>query len=144
MSNQTMRLLIAGALLLHGLGHGGAVGALIYIAKSPGSSAGDWKVARSWLFPSLNPSTALTIAIIFWILSMLGFVAAAMSFWGILVPGELWRQLALVSSVISGLGIVLFLGNWPTFNTIAAQAMNVAVLVTQLFTHWPPQDMFGK
>jgi hypothetical protein len=75
---------------------------------------------------------------------MLGFVAASMSFWGILVPGELWRQLATVSSVISGLGIVLFLGNWPTFNTIAAQAVNVAVLVTQLFTHWPPQDMFGK
>jgi hypothetical protein len=135
MSNQTMRLLIAGALLLHGLGHCGAVGALIYIAKSPGSSAGDWKAARSWLFPSLNPSTALTIAIIFWVLSMLGFVAASMSFWGILVPGELWRQLATVSSVISGLGIVLFLGNWPTFNTIAAQAVNVAVLVTQLFTH---------
>jgi hypothetical protein len=144
MSTQTIRLLIAGALLLHGLGHGGAVGALIYIAKSPHSSAGDWKAAHSWLFPSLNPSTAMTIAIIFWILSMIGFVAAAMSFWGILVPGELWRQLALVSAVISAVGILLFLGNWPTFNTLAAQAMNLAVLVTQLWTHWPPQEMFGK
>jgi hypothetical protein len=144
MSDQTIKLLIAGALLLHGLGHGGALGALIWLAKKPGTSTGGWKPARSWLFPNLDPSTARTIASIFWVLSLLGFVAAALSFWGILVPGDLWRQLALVSAVVSGVGIVLFIGNWPTFNTIAALAMNVAVLVTQLFTHWPPQEMFGK
>jgi hypothetical protein len=58
-----------------------------------------------------------------------------MSFWGILVPGDLWR-IALVSSIISIVGIVLFLGNWPTFNTIAALAVNVAVIVTRC-GHWP-------
>ena len=36
--------------------------------------------------------------------------------------------MALVSASISLLGLLLFFGNWPAFNTIAALAMNVVVL----------------
>jgi len=144
MSTNTLKLLIAGFLLLHGLGHIGAFVAIVGNWSVRGTSTGAWLPARSWLLPALTPQTAKVIASIFWILSLLGFVAAAMSFWGILLPGELWRQLALVTSVISALGIILFLGNWPTFNTVAALAANLVVLVTQLWTHWPPQSMFGK
>ena len=142
MSAQTIKVLIAGALLLHGLGHTGALGALI--ANSLGYSTGDWRPARSWLFPSLAAPAARTVAGIFWVLSTVGFVVASMSFWGILVPGDVWRQLALAFSIVSSLGIVLFLGIWPTFNTLAALGVNIAVLVTQLWLHWPPQAMFGK
>ncbi len=142
MSAQTIRVLIAGALLLHGLGHSGALVALIVVGR--GHSGGSWLPARSWLFPSLTAPTARTVAGAFWVVSTIGFVAASMSFWGILVPGEAWRQLAVAFSIVSTLGIVLFLGTWPTFNTLAALAMNAAVLVTQLWLHWPPQAMFGK
>ncbi len=142
MSAQTIKLLIAGVLLLHGLGHMGALGALV--AQGRVVSTGSWLRARSWLFPSLAAPVATTVASIFWVLSTIGFVAAAMSFWGILVPGDAWRQLALASSIVSALGIVLFFGTWPTFNTLAALAVNIAVLVTQLWLHWPPQAMFGK
>jgi len=142
MSTQTIRLLIAGALLLHGLGHGGALGALAYVGR--GRDAGQWRPARSWLLPSMPSASATVLASSVWILSMIGFVAAATSFWGIVIPGEWWRALALVSACVSGLGILLFFGTWPLFNTLAAQAMNVAVLVTQLWTHWPPSDMFGR
>lgn len=144
MSGQMIKLVIAGVLLLHGLGHGGALGALIWIGHSGGRDTGAWLPARSWLFPSLPASAANTMASIFWILSLIGFVVAAMSFWGILVPGEAWRQLAVVSAIVSILGIVLFLGIWPTFNTFAALGVSIAVLVTQLWLHWPPQAMFGK
>jgi hypothetical protein len=142
MSAQTIKLIIAGALLLHGLGHGGALAALF--AHSRGMDTGSWLPARSWLFPSLATRVTTTVASIFWILSLIGFVAAALSFWGVLVPGDVWRQLALTSSIVSALGIVLFFGTWPTFNTLAALGVNVAVLVTQLWLHWPPQAMFGK
>ena len=142
MSAQTIKLFIAGVLLLHGLGHVGALGALV--AQGRVVSTGSWLRARSWLFPSLAASVATTVASIFWVLSTIGFVAAAMSFWGVLVPGDAWRQLALASSIVSALGIVLFFGTWPTFNTLAALAVNIAVLVTQLWLHWPPQAMFGK
>ena len=142
MSAQTIKILIAGVLLVHGLGHIGALIALIAIGR--GVPSGKWRAARSWLFPSLSPSAARTIASIFWILSMIGFVAASMSFWGVLLPGEMWRPLALLFSVVSMLGILLFIGTWPAFNTLAALAVNIAVLVTQLWLHWPPLDMFGK
>jgi hypothetical protein len=31
-----------------------------------------------------------------------------------------------------------FIGTWPTFNTLAALGVNVAVLVALLGLHWPP------
>ncbi len=142
MSDQTIKVLIAGVLLLHGLGHAGVVGA--FIANSLGHATGRFLPARSWLFPSLPAPAARTAASAFWVLSAIGFVAAAMSFWGILVPGDMWRQIAVMFAIVSGLGIVLFWGTWPTFNMLAALGVNIAVLVTQLWLHWPPQAMFGK
>lgn len=144
MSDQTIKIIVAAILLLHGLGHGGALGALIWIKFRPGDETGAWLAARSWLLPSLPTTTATAVASVFWVLSLIGFVAAALSFWGILVPGDAWRQLAGASATVSILGIVLFFGTWPTVNTIAALAVNIAVLVTQLWLHWPPLTMFGK
>ena len=142
MSSQTIKILIAGVLLVHGLGHVGAIGALIAIDR--GVPSGKWLSARSWLFPNLTPQTAKIIAIIFWALSLLGFVAAALSFWGVLIPGDLWRLLALIFAFISFIGIILFWGRWPMFNTLAAQAVNLAVILTQLWLNWPGKEMFGK
>jgi hypothetical protein len=132
------------ALALHGLGHGGALGALAWIGARPGTNTGGWLPARSWLVPSLPAETATIVASIFWILSLIGFVAAALGFWGILVPSEAWRPLAVVAAIVSMLGILLFIGTWPTFNTLAALGMNVAVLVALLWLRWPPETMFGR
>jgi hypothetical protein len=41
-------------------------------------------------------------------------------------------------------GIVLFIGTWPAFNTVAALGMDVAVLVALLGMRWPPETMFGR
>lgn len=142
MSPQLVKILIFAVLLLHGLGHGGAIGALIAIDR--GVSSGKWLAARSWLLPGLNPRVARNIALIFWTLSLLGFVAAALSFWGFLIPGDLWRTLALIFAFVSFVGIIIFWGRWPLFNTLAAQVVNLAVIVTQLWLHWPALDMFGK
>jgi hypothetical protein len=141
MSPQLIKIIIPLVFLLHGLGHGGAIGALISIDR--GLSSGKWLSARSWLFPNLPARTAKAVAITFWGLSLLGFVAAALSFWGILVPVEWWRQLALIFASISFIGIVVFWGRWPMFNTLAAQAVNLAVILTQLWFHWPPMGMAG-
>lgn len=141
MSTQTIKILIAGLLLVHGLGHTGPLLAISFIWSQ---GTGGWLPARSWLFPSLPANRAKMIASVFWILSMIGFVAAAAAFWGFLVPGDLWRMLALISAVVSMVGIVAFLGTWPAFNTIAALGVNVAVLVALLWLNWPPQVMFGK
>lgn len=137
-----IRLVIGGVLLIHGLGHGGALGALIWIRLRPGTETGGWSAARTWLASSLTADTATLIASAFWIASLVGFVVAALSFWGVLVPGEVWKPLAVSSALVSMVGIVLFLGTWPMFNTLAALAMNIAVLMA-VSLNWPPQSVFG-
>lgn len=144
MSDQLLKLLVAGALMVHGLGHGGAIGALIWIDRWPGTNTGGWLAARSWLFPSLASPTATLVASAFWVVALIGFVLAAMSFWGILLPPDVWRLAASVSAAVSLAGIVLFIGTWPAFNTVAALGMNAAVLVALLWLDWPPRALFGN
>ena len=131
-------------LLLHGLGHGGAVGALAWIRLRPGTSTGDWLAARSWLVPSLSADTATTLAGAFWIVSLVGFLIAAMSFWGVVIPGSVWRPLAVASALLSIAGITCFFGTWPMFNTLAALAVNVAVLGAVLWLRWPSDALLGR
>ena len=138
MSADTVRAVVFGTLMIHGLGHGGAIGALLWIAFRPGDPTGGWQAARSWLLPALPAASATVVAGSFWLVSMLGFVAAALSFWGIVGTGELWRLLAIGSAVMSLVGITLFFGTWPPFNTVAALAVNTAVLVGLLCLRWSP------
>jgi len=145
MSTENLKFLITAVLSIHGLGHGGAIGALIW-RKFDGTAPVDqsgWLAARSWLFPSLDASAAMTIAMGFWIVAMIGFIATALSLWGVLAPGDAWRILAVVSAVVSSVGIVLFAGTWPAFNTVAAVSVDVAVLVTQLWLRWPERTVFA-
>lgn len=142
LSTQSIKFIFAAMLLIHGLGHGGALGALLWIKHYPGTDTGGWLAAKSWLLPSLSPAIATGIAVVLWIFSLVGFVAAGLSFLGIIWPGEIWRQAAMVSATISTLGIVLFFGTWPMFNTLAALAVNLAVFITQLWLKWPPSSMF--
>ena len=144
MSDQMVKLVVTGALAVHGLGHGGALGALAWIAARPGTSTGGWQAARSWLVPSLPAETATTLAGIIWALSLIGFVAAACGFWGFVVPAEAWRPLAVAAAIVSITGLVIFMGTWPAFYTIAALGMNAAVLVALLGMRWPPAAMFGR
>jgi hypothetical protein len=57
-SDQAVRVVWFGMLLVHGLGHFGAVAALAWLAARPGTATGAWTAARSWLVPSLAPGTA--------------------------------------------------------------------------------------
>jgi hypothetical protein len=136
MSDQVVRLVSFGVLLLHGLGHGGALGAMAWIALRPGSDTGAWTAARSWLWPSAAPETATLAASAFWIVSLIGFVIAALTFW--FGWGDAWRAIAIGSAVVSCVGIVLFFGTWPMFNTVAALAVNAAVLAGLLLLRWAP------
>jgi hypothetical protein len=144
MPDSLVRLVIAGVLLFHGLGHGGAMGTLVWILVDHDAKSGGWHAARTWLASGLPTGAAAAVASAFWTVSLLGFVAAALAFWGIGVPAEAWRPLAVASAIVSGISIVAFFGTWPMFNTLAALAVNVAVLVALVGLHWPPEAMFGR
>lgn len=144
MAIDVSRLLIGGVLLIHGLGHGGALGALLWIRTFPNTPTGGWLAAKSWLFPAVNAPTATNVAMAFWVVAMLGFVGAALSFWGIVIPDEMWRPLAVAGAFVSLTGMVVFFGTWPAFNWLASLAVNLGVLVTQLLTRWPSVQTLGK
>ena len=69
--------------------------------------------------------------------------APASRFWGVVVPGSVWRPLAVAAAVVSATGIVMFFGTWPMFNTLAALGVNVAVLVAVLWLRWPSEAILG-
>lgn len=82
-------------------------------------------------------------AVGFWVVAMVGFIVAALGLWSIAVPGQWWRPVAVASAVVSLVGIGLFAGTGPTFNTLAAVAMNIAVLVAIVWLDWPPRTTAG-
>ncbi len=58
----TVELVIFAALLIHGIGHVGALSTLAVLAYRPRVSTGNWKAAKSWLLPSLSTRSATAIA----------------------------------------------------------------------------------
>jgi hypothetical protein len=128
MTPQTIRILIAGGLFVHGVGH----------------TLGFFKPARSWILPALGEPALRIAANILWSLAVVGFILSCLAFLGVLIPAQWWRPLAVIFSFVSLLGLLLFLGNWPIFNTIGAIGFNIVVLVALLWLHWPPIDMFGR
>jgi hypothetical protein len=101
-SDQAVRVVWFGMLLVHGLGHFGALAALALLAQRHGAATGSSTAARSWLVPSLAPGTATIVASAFWIASLVGFVSAALLFW--FGNGDAWQPLAIASAVVSMLG----------------------------------------
>ena len=150
MSPQTIKILITAVLLLHGIAHGRAFVTLVMVAA--GRSSNEWVPMRSWLLPSLSERAAAGIAGIFWLLSTIGFVAAALSFWGAILPDAPWRQLAIASAIISTVGTALFSGIWPgapnqrlsSLDTAISLAVNLGVIIALVWMQWPPVEMFGK
>lgn len=143
-SPDNARFLISAVLVVHGLGHGGALGALIWMRAFPDTPTGGWLAARSWLLPALRSSDATNIAMVFWIVAMIGFLWAAASFLGFAGTGSLWRSLATASAIVSLSGMLVFFGTWPLANWLASLAVNLGIVVTQLVTRWPPLEMFGR
>lgn len=149
-SPELTKVLIAGALMLHGVAHGKAFFALIGDAHRAGDRTP--VPVRSWLLPSLSPRAAALLASPFWLLSTLGFVLCSLSFWGFLEAGDIWRPLAVAGSIVSTLGIVLFSGIWPgapsrrlsTLDTVIALVLNGVILVLLVWLQWPPYSMYGK
>lgn len=127
MAPHTLRIIIALALFVHGVGH----------------TLGFWMPARSWLLPGVGEPALRVIGGVFWVLAAVGFIAACLGFLGFLLPAHWWRPLAAGSAIISLLGIITFWGTWPAFNTAGALAMNVAVLAALLIFHWPPENLYN-
>ncbi len=121
MSNELVRYLLAGFLVVHGLGHAG----------------GYWMFVKSWLSPALVDSPFKWLFILVWLAAMIGFLIAGI---GLLQQQAWWRTAAVAAALVSLLVSALFIQGAP-FNAAAA---DVIMLVAMLALRWPSADVVGS
>lgn len=150
MSPQIIKIIIAAVLLLHGIAHFRPTFALLGFAA--GNAPGKALPLSTWLSSFLPLRVVAWTGCGLWLVVTLGFIGSALSFWGVLIPGESWRSLATLSAFFSMIAIALFSFTWPGANSkresaldvLIALAVNFAVLVALVWLLWPPFILFGK
>jgi len=84
--------------------------------------------------PGLPKSSSRTIATALAGTATLGFVAAGLALWGVVVPFGSWRALAIASALVSLLLVALFWDRTLIVGPlIDATVLVVAILAAQLF-----------
>ena len=130
------RIVVGLLLLAHGIGHSMGI---MQVAKVATVNPG-WD-GRSWLLSDIAGATMVElIGVALWSIAMLGFVALAAIVFGWL-PGTWWQPLALIASLASLAGLLLFPMAFPTFSTVGALVIDLAVLGSVVWYHLEPGDL---
>jgi hypothetical protein len=140
MSSTTLRLIIAGILFIHGIGHVLGIMAALNLSNVKGWSS------RSWLLTGLiGEKASRVISFLLFLAALVGFVGAALALMGWLLPHEWWRSLSVISAAISLVALGLFWNAFPSLfpNKIGAIAVDIAVLVGLLLLDWPTEAAVG-
>lgn len=140
MSGMTLRIIIAGLLFVHGIGHVMGILPALQMADVKG-----WN-SHSWLLtPILGETVSRILSIVLFGAAIVGFVASALALLGWLVPHDWWRTLAIVFAVVSILTIVLYWNAFVAFfpNKVGALGVDIAILVCLLWLNWPSEVDIG-
>jgi hypothetical protein len=130
---EMLRMIIIAVLGVHGIGHS--------IGVAGGWAANAWGGSgSSWLLDGVLGRSVGMVEGLIWLLPALGFVAAAVLLTG---NSEAWRWVAVISAVASLLAIGLFPGQLPVGSTVAAVAVDLAVVVGLLLVRWPSIEALG-
>lgn len=124
------KVVIAGVLLAHGIGHSMGLLQLFNLA----TVNSDWQ-GGSWLITGAAsaPVTQLVGGLL-WTIAIIGFSALATAVLGLL-PSTWIAPLAIASSIASMIGLVLFPVAFPVSSTVGALAVDVTVLIASSY-HW--------
>ena len=131
-----LKVVLALILAAHGIGHSMGLLQLFRIATINPEWHGD-----SWLLTgALGTTVTQAAGVACWSVALVGFVALGAVTVGWL-PVSWWAPLAIGSAVASIIGLVLFPIAFPPFSSIAAAAVDVAVLAAVLWLHWTPDQL---
>ena len=131
-----LKIAIGLVLLAHGIGHSMGILQVLKVATVNPVWHGD-----SWLLTGpAGTSVSTAVGVVVWAASIVGFAALAAVVVGWL-PATWWQPLAIGSSVISLIGLLLFPTAFPTFSTIGALVVDAAVLAAVFAFHWGPADL---
>jgi hypothetical protein len=123
-----IKVVAAGVLAAHGIGHALGWMPALGVASFQGVSS------RSWALTGvLGDGGARMAGGILFIVPMVGFVAAAI---GLLTGQPWWRQAAVASASVSLLATALYPQAFTTGATVGSVAVNVVVLYGILVAGW--------
>ena len=120
-----LRLILALVIGAHGIGHSLFLVSLLGVADW-GQSTRSWLLGDGWL--------AKVPGGLIWLTVIIGFVAVAVGF---LNGSEWWRPLAIISAIVSSLGLLLFWATPVNSPTLSALVFNLLVLGSLLVFNWP-------
>jgi hypothetical protein len=91
----------------------------------------------------LGDPAARAIALVLWVVTVVGFIAAGAGAFGWSVTAGSWRTITVVMAVISLVALALY---WNAFaslfpNKIGSIAVNITALVGILAMNWPSTDI---
>jgi hypothetical protein len=121
-----LRIALALVVGAHGIGH------VLFLAPLLGV-AGWGQSARSWLLG--DSGLARGMGSIIWLAAIAGFIAVTI---GILSESSWWRTLAIISALVSILGLALFWSTPASSPALSALVFNLLVMGSLLVLHWPP------
>jgi hypothetical protein len=128
--------IIAIVFFIHGIGHIMCVMPALGLDASPGWNSYSWLLSGLIGQPATNGA-----AILIWLAAIVGFLLAGLALLGWGVPHAWWRPLAVVSAVVSLIGVVLFWNAFATwFNKVGAITVDLAVLIGLLVLQWPAEQ----
>jgi hypothetical protein len=134
-----LRILIGVLLLLHGVIHG-----ILAVLPNPEADQpvaatffSEW--AGGWLRGLLPGSALQIIALVLAVIAGIGFVAAGLALFDVLLPHDWWRALAVAASVVSLVLCALF---WNSY-LIVGPVVAIAIIVVVGLLKWPAEAMLG-
>lgn len=131
-----VKIAVAVLLLAHGIGHSMGLLQITGIARvNPGWDGDSWLLTG----PAGTTWTHL-IGGVLWTVALVGFAALAATVVGWL-PASMFDGLAIGSASASLLGLVLFPIAFPTFSTIGALIIDLAVLSAVFWYQWQPSEL---
>jgi hypothetical protein len=131
MSN-LLRVALAIIVGAHGIGH------ILFLVPLLGIA--DWgQSTQSWLLGAGSP--ARIIGSLLWLVATAGFVAVAV---GILGETTWWRPLAVVSAIVSLIGLIVFWTMPTASSAIFALLFNAIVIASLWLLNWPPAAVAGR
>ena len=134
-----LKIVLAIFLIAHGLVHAGLAAAPNPVDPDSKPGAFFTSPERSWLLPrsGLNPAAVQWIGIILVALATLGFVLAGLGVFGVSGLSTIWRTVAVFSSCVSLLLLILFWHPW----LIVGVLIDIGILVALLWVKWPPENI---
>ena len=142
MSASTLRLILAGVLFVHGIGHFLGIMAALQLGTA---NVEGWTSDLSLLTGIVNNKISRALCFVLFFAALLLSVSAGMALMGWLIPHEWWRLLAIVSAAISSLTLILFWNAFPSLipNKLGALIVDIAIFVLLIWQRWPTETAIG-